>query len=275
MFLEEQMPMDDLSLDILNEPLINPNTLTPTTDTNTNIFNPQVFDTSNQPLYNTTPNLPSLLNIQNVPVPQMTQQQNVNITNKPIVSIAKQQPIQSQATVIISSSNIHQANQQMIYSNLPISTANQRIILQSGNTVTNNKSVTKTQPVLLSNFTQLQPENMQQVLLQAKLIKSEVVQNPTVMYTTAPATNNNTISQTPLHTIVNSGGQILAGIPVVIDSENKIPINRIQQNGKEPKVKEVKRSAHNAIERKYRTSINDKIVELKNMIVGVDAKVSI
>lgn len=41
-----------------------------------------------------------------------------------------------------------------------------------------------------------------------------------------------------------------------------------------PRVKEVKRSAHNAIERRYRTSINDKIIELKNIIVGVDAKLN-
>lgn len=41
----------------------------------------------------------------------------------------------------------------------------------------------------------------------------------------------------------------------------------------QPKVKEVKRSAHNAIERRYRTSINDRIIELKNMLVGEEAKV--
>lgn len=58
-------------------------------------------------------------------------------------------------------------------------------------------------------------------------------------------------------------------IPVVLDTENKVPITRIV-----PKVKEVKRSAHNAIERRYRTSINDKIIELKNMIVGETAKLN-
>ena len=35
-----------------------------------------------------------------------------------------------------------------------------------------------------------------------------------------------------------------------------------------------KRSAHNAIERRYRSSINDKITELKNMVVGTDAKLN-
>jgi hypothetical protein len=67
----------------------------------------------------------------------------------------------------------------------------------------------------------------------------------------------------------------LIGIPLVLDAD-KLPINRltaITPHVREPKVKEGKRSAHNAIERRYRTSINDKIVELKNMIVGNDAKV--
>lgn len=54
-----------------------------------------------------------------------------------------------------------------------------------------------------------------------------------------------------------------------VGPENKLPINRTQ-----PKVKEIKRSAHNAIERRYRTSINDKITELKNLVVGVSAKLN-
>lgn len=35
----------------------------------------------------------------------------------------------------------------------------------------------------------------------------------------------------------------------------------------------VKKSSHNAIERRYRNSINDKILELKNLIAGEDSKV--
>jgi len=70
---------------------------------------------------------------------------------------------------------------------------------------------------------------------------------------------------------------LYVGIPLVLDAD-KLPINRITAvtpHIREPKVKEGKRNAHNAIERRYRTSINDKIVELKNMIVGIDAKVCV
>ncbi|KAH8373321.1 hypothetical protein KR009_000615 [Drosophila setifemur] len=52
-------------------------------------------------------------------------------------------------------------------------------------------------------------------------------------------------------------------------TNGKVAIHRVQ-----PKVKEVKRSAHNAIERRYRTSINDKITELKNLVVGEQAKLN-
>lgn len=38
-----------------------------------------------------------------------------------------------------------------------------------------------------------------------------------------------------------------------------------------PKVE--RHRAHNAIEKKYRTSINDKILEMKNLLFGADAKV--
>lgn len=56
---------------------------------------------------------------------------------------------------------------------------------------------------------------------------------------------------------------------------DKVQINRLNTASTGmPRVKEVKRSAHNAIERRYRTSINDKIVELKNIVVGVDAKLN-
>ena len=38
---------------------------------------------------------------------------------------------------------------------------------------------------------------------------------------------------------------------------------------------EEKRTNHNAVERKYRYSINDKIMELKDMLVPRDTKVNV
>lgn len=81
-----------------------------------------------------------------------------------------------------------------------------------------------------------------------------------------------------LHTFFNSnsGPTLLTGIPVVLqEGSEKIALAQAPNMGGMPKVKEVKRSAHNAIERRYRTSINDRIVELKNMLVGEEAKVCI
>lgn len=142
------------------------------------------------------------------------------------------------------------------------------------------------QLLTLQSMGQLQTDKMQQVLVPAQLIKSEPQLNSTaVMYTTTPVTAvtaTSTGTPTPtsasIHTLVNTAhGTILAqGIPVVLDPE-KMPINRITTltpQIREPRVREGKRSAHNAIERRYRTSINDKIVELKNMIVGMDAKLN-
>lgn len=82
----------------------------------------------------------------------------------------------------------------------------------------------------------------------------------------------------PLHSFLTNNGSgptllTTTGIPVVLDGD-KIALSRNPNAGGVPKVKEVKKSAHNAIERRYRTSINDRIIELKNMLVGEDAKVS-
>ncbi|XP_057340757.1 sterol regulatory element-binding protein 1 [Microplitis mediator] len=127
---------------------------------------------------------------------------------------------------------------------------------------------------LKSPVVTLAPVNtsQRQLLLPAKLIKSEAVVYPR---------GSQAVTSTPvphqIHTFVNTAnGTVLAtGIPVVLDTD-KVQINRMNAAPAVgvPKVREVKRSAHNAIERRYRTSINDKIIELKNITVGVDAKLN-
>jgi len=56
----------------------------------------------------------------------------------------------------------------------------------------------------------------------------------------------------------------------MIDSEMPTNNNTNKRTGKDEKP----RSSHNVIERRYRTSINDKIMELKDMILGCEAKVN-
>jgi sterol regulatory element-binding transcription factor 1 len=81
----------------------------------------------------------------------------------------------------------------------------------------------------------------------------------------------------PIHNIVSSGNTIVTtNIPIqMVETTEKVPINRLSQVkiGGKP-VKGEKKTSHNAIEKRYRLSINDKITELKDLVAGTEAKVN-
>uniref|UniRef100_F7D1C4 Sterol regulatory element-binding protein 1 n=1 Tax=Monodelphis domestica TaxID=13616 RepID=F7D1C4_MONDO len=138
---------------------------------------------------------------------------------------------------------------------------------------------------LLTTPTQVVSSQIQQVpvLLQPHFIKADSLVLTAVkadVGTGVKTSGINSLATTtavqsaPLQTLV-SGGTILATVPLVVDAD-KLPINRLAATGKTPnsQSKGEKRTAHNAIEKRYRSSINDKIVELKDLVVGTEAKLN-
>lgn len=92
------------------------------------------------------------------------------------------------------------------------------------------------------------------------------------------------------------GSNILTTVPVMMGGGEKLPIKQLQSgpapcnNAPRPSMEQSqvpagvagqgvvvkegeRRTTHNIIEKRYRSSINDKIIELRDLVMGNDAKV--
>ncbi|KAH6935350.1 hypothetical protein HPB50_005232 [Hyalomma asiaticum] len=121
----------------------------------------------------------------------------------------------------------------------------------------------------ISRLSQLPTQKVQQMLLQ-QLVKDNSCGTNTAGSILAYAP----LSPAPVVTATPQGAPLLAatsaaGIPLVLEADKLSRVVTVK-----PPNKGEKRNAHNAIERRYRSSINDKIVELKNMVVGPEAKLN-
>uniref|UniRef100_A0A3B5MAR8 Sterol regulatory element-binding protein 2 n=1 Tax=Xiphophorus couchianus TaxID=32473 RepID=A0A3B5MAR8_9TELE len=78
---------------------------------------------------------------------------------------------------------------------------------------------------------------------------------------------------TPIQNTTLMGSNILTTVPVMMGGGDKLPIKQLQPGSAPCATAEgERRTTHNIIEKRYRSSINDKIVELRDLVMGSDAK---
>ncbi|XP_062931086.1 sterol regulatory element-binding protein 2 isoform X2 [Cynocephalus volans] len=223
------------------------------------------------------------------PQPQL-QQQTVMIT--PTFSTAPQTRIIQQPVIYQNAATSFQVLQPQVQSLVTSSQVQPVTIQQQVQTVQAQRVLTQAangtlQTLAPATVQTVAAPQVQQVpvLVQPQIIKTDslvlttlktegspvmaAVQNPALTALTTPI--QTAALQVP--TLVGSNGTILTTMPVMMGQE-KVPIKQVPGGVKqlEPPKEGERRTTHNIIEKRYRSSINDKIIELKDLVMGTDAK---
>ncbi|XP_030649907.1 sterol regulatory element-binding protein 2 [Chanos chanos] len=180
----------------------------------------------------------------------------------------------------------------------PMTIQHQRVLTPAGQTI----QTLSTAPTAVHTVSQ-QVQQVPVLVHQPQILKTDslvlttlkpdgtqvlsTVQNPTGITTlTTP------IQTTALQVPTLMGSNILTTVPVMMGGGDKLPIKQlssgtthavggartateqgVMQAGQGGAVKEgERRTTHNIIEKRYRSSINDKILELRDLVMGNDAK---
>nr|XP_012597227.1 sterol regulatory element-binding protein 2 [Microcebus murinus] len=222
--------------------------------------------------------------------PAQLQQQTVMIT--PTFSTAPQTRIIQQPLIYQNAATSFQVLQPQVQSLVTSSQVQPVTIQQQVQTVQAQRVLTQTangtlQTLAPATVQTVAAPQVQQVpvLVQPQIIKTDslvlttlktdgspvmaAVQNPALTALTTPI--QTAALQVP--TLVGSNGTILTTMPVMMGQE-KVPIKQVPGGVKqlEPPKEGERRTTHNIIEKRYRSSINDKIIELKDLVMGTDAK---
>uniref|UniRef100_A0A3Q2NZD9 Sterol regulatory element-binding protein 2 n=1 Tax=Fundulus heteroclitus TaxID=8078 RepID=A0A3Q2NZD9_FUNHE len=180
----------------------------------------------------------------------------------------------------------------------PVTFQHQRVLTPTGQTI----QTLSTAPTAVHTMQQQVPVLVQQpqILNTDSLVlttlKADGTQVLSTMQSPAGITTLTTpIQNTALQVPTLMGSNILTTVPVMMGGGDKLPIKQLQAgsapcnntarpsmeqspmsagvNGQGVVVKEgERRTTHNIIEKRYRSSINDKIVELRDLVMGNDAK---
>lgn len=222
--------------------------------------------------------------------PAQLQQQTVMIT--PTFSTTPQTRIIQQPLIYQNAATSFQVLQPQVQSLVTSSQVQPVTIQQQVQTVQAQRVLTQTangtlQTLAPATVQTVAAPQVQQVpvLVQPQIIKTDslvlttlktdgspvmaAVQNPALTALTTPI--QTAALQVP--TLVGSSGTILTTMPVMMGQE-KVPIKQVPGGVKqlEPPKEGERRTTHNIIEKRYRSSINDKIIELKDLVMGTDAK---